>query len=51
MKLCFNSKTEFKPTFIRAFYKNGRKIHMITLANIESAKDIYNLPSLFYIKI
>lgn len=43
----------YDPTYIRAFSKNGQRLpfHMITLANIEQAKEIYSIPKLFYTKI
>ncbi|CAI6376948.1 unnamed protein product, partial [Macrosiphum euphorbiae] len=43
----------FEPTFIRAFSKNGHRIplHMVTLANLEQAKDIYQISKLFFINI
>lgn len=43
----------FEPTFIRAFSKNGHRIplHMVTLANIETAKDIYSINKLFFINV
>lgn len=43
----------FKSTFIRTFVKNGKimPIHMVILANLEIAKEIYNLPDLFYVCI
>lgn len=41
----------YKPTFIRAFAKNGKRIpiHMVSLDKIETAKNIYQLQHLFYI--
>jgi len=43
----------YDPIFIRAFSKNGHRLpfHMITLTNIEQAKEIYSLPKLFHAKI
>lgn len=39
----------FKPTFIRAFIKNDKRlpIHQITLADLETAKDIYQIQETF----
>ncbi|KAL4122180.1 hypothetical protein QTP88_014555 [Uroleucon formosanum] len=43
----------FEPAFIRTFSKNGHRIplHMVTLANLELAKDIYQISKLFFINV
>lgn len=43
----------FQPTLVRTFLKNDQRIpiHMIVLKMTETAKDIYSLSDLFYVKI
>lgn len=44
---------DFEPNFVRPFYMNGKRIpiHMVSLKQTESAKDIYTIPNLLYVKV